>query len=481
MENVEHTLFERLKRESPLLVAAVFVMLFLIARASVQSITIDEAISYLDFAAPPDPAHWSPAASNHVLNTALVRLFTSIFGLSPFSVRIPALIGGAFYIGLCLWLSRLLAPTRLFRLALFICLTYNPFVQDYLVAARGYSLALAFFTAELAILLRICIERQASTKTITLASICAGLSFCSNFSFAFANAVAILSTIYCCWRVPGLSRKKIIASALFPGFAVTILICGYTIQHWPNDQLYYGATKLKQMGMSILEPSLYEPNPFLINPLLMSAFQLMRRVLPIAFLVLIVPQLILAALCRTVLPNLLCAMLLATIIMHFLAFKLFHLLLPSGRTGLFFAPLLTLLLAALATPTQSSGTAAFRKATVMWFAVAGIYFIGCLRLSYFYEWKFDADTRAVYLILNDLNRSQHLDSLCVDWRCAACINFYSISEGGTLPHVDRSDLPVPGRSVYVLPGGEPFIKSQHLHVMYKGGISDIVVALRAAP
>jgi hypothetical protein len=57
----------------------------------VQSITFDEARSYLEFAAGPWPAHWTPDAGNHVLNTALVRLFTSIFGLSPFTTRIPAL------------------------------------------------------------------------------------------------------------------------------------------------------------------------------------------------------------------------------------------------------------------------------------------------------------------------------------------------------------------------------------------------------
>ncbi|HEV3198190.1 MAG TPA: hypothetical protein VGZ73_09790 [Bryobacteraceae bacterium] len=37
------------------------------------------------------------------------------------------------------------------QLALFVCLVYNPFVMDYLVSARGYSLALAFLMAAIAI------------------------------------------------------------------------------------------------------------------------------------------------------------------------------------------------------------------------------------------------------------------------------------------------------------------------------------------
>ena len=483
MQKAEPGFSERFKRESPLLIAAAFAFVWVLARAYVQSITFDEANNYLLFAVGPLPAHWTPDAGNHVLNTALVRLFTSIFGVSPFTVRIPALIGAVTYIALCLLLSRLLASTRLFRLALFICLTYNPMVQDYLVAARGYSLALAFFTAVVAIVIQVCIKREASTRTLGVASVCAGLSFCSNFSFAFANAVAILALICCCWGLPKLSRKHLIVSALFPGIAVTVLICGYTLQHWPPGQLYYGARSVKQLVKSVLGASFYEPNPFLINPLVMSAFMLMRWLLPIVFFVLIVTQFILAVLSRAAIPILLCAILLATITIHLLAFKLFGLLLPLNRTALFFVPLLTLFLGALAeAPIRRRGAAELRMATVVWFAAAGIYFIGCLRLFYFQEWRFDADTRAIYLVLNDLNRRQPIGNACVyDW-FAPSIDFYSISSGGTLPQFDRSNSILPGRSVYVLPrAAYRFIEKEHLHIIYKGEISGAVVAVRATP
>jgi hypothetical protein len=238
------------------------------------------------------------------------------------------------------------------------------------------------------------------------------------------------------------------------------------------------------MVKSVLKPSLYEPNRFLINPLVMSAFRLMRRLLPIVFLVLIVTQFILAALCRAALPILLCAILLATITIHWLAFKLFGLLLPQDRTALFFIPLLTLFLGALAdAPIRPRGAAELRMATVVWFAVAGIYFIGCLRLFYFREWKFDADTRAIYLVLNDLNRRQPIDNACVFWMYPACLNFYNISSGGTLPHFEKSSSPLARRSVYVLPGRsmESVIEREHLHVIYKGEISGAVVAVRATP
>jgi len=305
MQNAEPGLSERLKLEAALLIAAAFAFLWLLARACVQSITFDEANIYLQYVAGPLPAHWTPDPGNHVLNTALVKLFTSIFGLSPFTVRIPALIGAAIYIAMSLWLSRLFAPTQVFQVALFICLTYNPFIQDYLVASRGYSLALAFFTAVVAIVIQVCVKREASTRIVGIASVCAGLSFCSNFSFAFANAAAILSLVCCCWRLPRLSRMHLVAATLLPGIAVTVLICGYTLLHWVPGEFYWGAKSLKQMGMSVLEPSLHEPNPFLINPLLMGAFRLVRRLFPIVFLVLIFTQIVQVVLFRRALPILL--------------------------------------------------------------------------------------------------------------------------------------------------------------------------------
>lgn len=450
-----------LKRDSPLLIAAAFAMLWVIARACVQSITFDEAFSYLTFAAPAWPAQWTPSSSNHVLHTALVRLVTSVFGLSHLTVRIPALLGAAIYIGVCLRLSRLLAPGPLFQLSLFICLTCNPFVQDYLVASRGYSLALAFFTAVLAIVIRVCLKREATLRTIAIASICAGLSFCANFSFAFADAVAILALIWCCWP-----RKRLLAAALLPGIVVTLCICGETLLHWQKGHLYYGAASVSQMLTEFIRSCLVTPNPHL------SVFKQIGQALPILFSILLAVQLVLAALRKAVLPPLLFAVFLATFAIHWLAFRLFGLPLPLDRTGLFFVPLLLVLLAATV-PRRSA-------ATVAWFVFAAIYFAGCLRLSWFKEWRYDADTRAIYFVLNNLARRQPINNAYVDWKYTACVNFYSQSFGGALPHFEDLHVPPLDRPVYVLykPEQRSFIESQHLHVIYKGAISEAVVATR---
>src|SRR5881227_3371929 len=89
---------------------AIFAFVWAVARACVQSITIDEADTYLVWVARPNPSHWEAASNNHVLNSLLMRLSTSVFGLSHLSVRAPALLGAAIYILMSLALCRLLSP-----------------------------------------------------------------------------------------------------------------------------------------------------------------------------------------------------------------------------------------------------------------------------------------------------------------------------------------------------------------------------------
>ena len=83
------------------LAAALAVLLFAVAvfRAWTQSITHDEAYTWRLYIASPFSSilkHYD--ANNHILHTWLVRLITSIAGVSEFTLRLAALGGAALYL-----------------------------------------------------------------------------------------------------------------------------------------------------------------------------------------------------------------------------------------------------------------------------------------------------------------------------------------------------------------------------------------------
>src|SRR5438309_4131030 len=107
-----------------------FALLWTIARAAVQSITIDEADTFLAYVAPPFPTHWSGSANNQLLNSLLMRLSTSVFGVWHLSVRAPALMGAAIHIWAAYALVRAIARETAIAWPLLVCLVYNPFIMD---------------------------------------------------------------------------------------------------------------------------------------------------------------------------------------------------------------------------------------------------------------------------------------------------------------------------------------------------------------
>src|SRR5216684_1675662 len=196
----------RPKADFVLLAAALIAMALAVVRACLQSITIDEATAYLTFVPVDWPAYFYAQSNNHVLNTILQWIFAGLFGLSHPAVRAPALIGGAIYIAASYGLCREISSERAIRLPLFLCLVYNPFVMDYMVAARGYGLALGFLmTAIWAI----------SKERFATASICAALSFCANFSFAYIDAAVMLVGTF--WAVRQTKNWRTLACCLVPG------------------------------------------------------------------------------------------------------------------------------------------------------------------------------------------------------------------------------------------------------------------------
>ena len=260
-----------------------FAMVWAIARACAQAVTGDEAQAYLFHAATSSPTHWDAVAANHMLNSLLERLFTSVFGLSAFAVRLPSLIGAALYIYVIYQLCQMISSEWKVRIPLFICLIYNPFIFDFFVAARGYGLANAFLVTAIAVSaywhLRGGELRDLIVAT-SISSLCLGLAFTANFSLAFAGVTT--GALLLAWAIKREPRAwwKLAAAAVIPGLLVVVTIPSWTILHWPDGQIVAGVKTLKETLDSLVEnATMYEPNPYLINPLLMPLFAKTLRVI----------------------------------------------------------------------------------------------------------------------------------------------------------------------------------------------------------
>jgi len=454
---------------SPLVlpVTAIFALLWAVARACVQSITIDEADTYLVWVARHDPSQWEAASNNHVLNSLLMRLFTSVFGVSHLSVRAPALLGAALYILAAYLLCRKLTPELRVQWPVFVCLVYNPFIFDHLVAARGYALALGFLMCMLAIAACTRLDAAACAGC----SVCAALSFAANFSFAFVNAFALLAILtWACARTQATqTRVRLLGACVLPGLLVSLFLSVPAVVHWPKGQLDYGAHSLREMFTTVARASLYRLNPQIVNPLLYRLLDHVKHYLLPVLLVLAAWQWVRR---RPAVSGALLGILAAAVAAHWLLMKLLRVPLPMDRTAIWIVPLCVLAIGAAA-PNR-------RALTVMLY-VMSFYSVLCLRLNYFKEWDWDADVNRIYPVLAWYNHTYGVRDVASNWQYGSALNFYRVQSGGESFGEIESPIQIPtGRSLYVLnyPFDEDFIRQQHLRVVYRAPNTDAVVAVR---
>jgi hypothetical protein len=454
-----------------------------VARACLQSVTIDEADAYLIFAShSPLNELLYPSSGNHLLYTLFAHVVTELFGLNELTLRLPAILGAAFYITSAAYLSSVMSNLKLMKAALFICLVYNPFVLDYLVAARGYSMALGFLLAAIAFLTAAMISESQSetalTRKVTSASVCLGLSFAANFSFAFVDAIAML--LFILWLLHRTSNLKATAFCIIPGVLLAACICGWTLWHWPKNQLYFGVTSWKDTWVGIVAASFDRLNPELPHWLRAIDDSSVHQALAGAIVMVTLGVLFTRKPSKLHIPAAyLAGVIVATIAVHSIAFETVHLLLPKDRTALFFPPLLFLTL----------GAAVGRRRDIFQYCgtavliLTGAYFLGCLRLSYFKEWRYNADTKQIYWTMDYVAHRQGISKWETEWRYVAALNFYRMTYNDDyMRKFVAAWTPQTNQTAYVLyyPDSEKFIKQQGLKVIYHNFETNAAVAVSSA-
>lgn len=140
-------------------------LLYILLRAIRIPITHDEAGTILNFSS---QSIWNiityrdPIPNNHILNTLLIRLSTSVFGFNELSCRLPNILGGLIYLLCSLKLSQVFFEKPLLRLSFQILLIANPFIIEFFALARGYGLSVGLMMVSIYFLLQ---KKQSSLLT----------------------------------------------------------------------------------------------------------------------------------------------------------------------------------------------------------------------------------------------------------------------------------------------------------------------------
>ena len=478
------------ERISAALLIAVFVVC--VYRAATQSIVHDEALTYQIYLAGPVANLFNYFdANHHFLNTVLMRVTTSLFGFSALVMRIPALIGAALLLTalyrFCRWM---LGNGWILPLAL-AAVSLNPFLMDFMVAARGYGLALGLWMWALALLAPELPAPEIGTaqhdrKNVAMAGAAAALSVTANL--VFAMPVLVLAGMVIWFSIA--NRKPAAAPAkkrdaakkpapmwldfLVPAVAIAIaFVLIAPLENAQGGQFYAGAATIAESLRSMAEPSIDHSGP--------SAYQSFAAHLVDFFAFGFGPLVILAgavtglklhsfALILTSIPALGSAILLLAL--HSIRDMPY----PENRTGIYFVAAVILTVVAFA----SLPIGGVRIASMTLLALMAISFLVQFEPRMFWVWRYDAESSQMAAKVEEIAKTKQPLNVFNSWQLEPALNFYR--ETGHLSRLAQFTRPKigPGYDVYVLTEQDRgAVENYSLTISYKGPVSGTVIAVGA--
>jgi 4-amino-4-deoxy-L-arabinose transferase-like glycosyltransferase len=426
-------------RTSTLLLVLGFLALN-VYRGATQSITMDEAYTYLSFVKPPLVEILTRYdANHHVLHSLLCKASTALFGVSELTLRLPSLIGGMLYCLSALAICRLLLGRRWSGVLCLAILITNPLVLDFSSVARGYSLGMGFlFLGIWGLLLELGadITKRQTWRRPVLLGVSFGLSVSSVLTFAFPVAACIcVFTIFAFTSGSGAYKKRVaeltalVASALAVAFAINI----GPLSRARRESFAIGFGSI----FETLKNSLYS---FLRHHQLSIGFGGWRAdpfdwLYPVCrFAVLLVFALAVMLLCAHALSPrarflrreavFLDGLLVAIVALLVAAHRCLGIAYPVARTAIYFLPLAALAIAASIGASRGTGLRIARLS----FGALGLMllaqFITQLNVTYYGPWLFDAGTRQVARFLVAQPAKSQRVKITATWTLVPCLNFY---------------------------------------------------------
>lgn len=460
-------------------------------RAVTQSITYDEALTWELYIAKP----WAEIfnhfdANHHFLSTVLVRLSTSLFGVSEWSMRLPALMSAGLYFAAVLRLSRAAFGYGLAGLLTTALLTLHPLVLDFMVAARGYGMGLALWMWAFAALYEALQAAEPAPRQLAIAGATLALSVTANLIYAPpAAALAGLSLYQLRRRSPAAlpkkrARAKPAGSPAWlwfcaPAACVAILFfIAAPLDSAKLDQFYTGAPSITASLRNLATVTLLHSGP--LHNADASWVQVWRDTVAFG----IAPAIVLAGLALAFLRrDLLLTLAAGTVAISGVALLLIHFALrrpyPEDRTGLYFLPLVLLILTAVARHAPRPGAlAAYTLGTLF-----ALHFAAEFNVRKFWVWAYDADTRAMgeYIAARQAQSAAPVVRVGGSWQLQESLMFYAQLRQWAWIELNTA-APAPGMDYYALISSARVVETTlGLKEVYRGPVSGSVLAVPQAP
>jgi hypothetical protein len=434
-------------------------------RAAHQSITHDEAFSFLRFIDGPWSSLWSRYdAANHVLYSFLAKLSVSLFGLSELALRLPSVVAGFCFI----WgVFRVLqsCESRLIRWIAYLAIGLHPFLMDFSIAARGYGLGIA--------LLVWAIHASLNGRPIR-SGFLLGFGIAANLTIVFP-ATGLIAAHFL------LAEKNRIRDAVIMGgvaAALATAICYLPFRTATKANFYTGQHSLGDSVFSLIITSIHASQRDGLLGTKSTALFITSWVVPVVALFWIAiwarqrKTVRLSAKAKVPLAFALtvCSLLAA----HFLL-KVNY---PSDRTGLYLIPLAGI---TWSTTTDVLRNPSIRMINVVLACALLIQFATQIQFRSFEIWWYNSAIKDIARKLQQetMGRPAHSVSLSGDFFQQPVLEFYRIHYSiAALKPIERQKQPdFAGHDFYVLTGPETrTAQAAQLKVLFSDPVSEVVLA-----
>ncbi|MCS7025685.1 MAG: hypothetical protein NZV14_12865 [Bryobacteraceae bacterium] len=399
-------------------------------RAATQSITTDEAYTYNRSVVTPIPDLWRDFdANDHVLHTLFCKLTTQAFGVSEFTLRMPALAGGVLYFWTVFALCRMLFRDGPFLLLAVASLTLNPLMLDYCSIARGYGMATALLLFAFYHMLRFQ-ESVAELWRLHVVGFALALAAAANLTVILPGTVLVL--VFTAWYL-GSARKHrsrlvarfdhLLNRLVIPGVVTASTLLLIPLLPAKRESFYVGSTEFIHFPISLVYACWWRPANLLehtaFHAIVENACLLAGKwIFPALGLVL--AGFAFARRKIDVTQKWLLATLLVTAAVQVLLHHSIGLLYPERRTGLYYVPLLTLSFLAL---TDVSPRVLKAAGLTLALAAIGMFLISW-NTRFYDEWLFDASTKDLMHQVRSRYGSRGPIRMSASWPLLHGVTFY---------------------------------------------------------